>query len=250
MQTGGASRTLLERGYTKWNQLDDEQGDDAPRLLPILVLEHAAQWRTIYRLAARAVCQAEHYAAAYTLPRREAAGVPLPSGVLCRAGVLCALRALIFFRETGSSDFPAEEQSSIQQPRWDQKGEYVRSAATSPAESGNKPLICPTGGKTAMLCWALRATQQNIRSWNCFLGCQRSYSGFTVWWSVSPCLLTPLLKLSGTKSFHRAISLGRHEGPADWEHLTPGLSSPCPNQLSASPLPVTTLCLPLSSHSI
>lgn len=35
----------------------------------------------------------------------------------------------------------------MQQSRWDQKGEYMRSAAISRVESGNTPLIYPTGGK-------------------------------------------------------------------------------------------------------
>jgi len=59
----------------------------------------------------------------------------------------------MFFKETRSSDFPAEEQSGIQQSRWHQKGGYVRSAAISLVESSGTSLICPTGGKIAMFCW-------------------------------------------------------------------------------------------------
>lgn len=87
-----------------------------------------------------------------------------------------ALQALIFFKETGSSDFPAEKQSSTQPSDWDQEGEYVRSAAISLVESGSTPLIYPTGGKTAKFCCGVRIKKNIFQSWDLFLGYQENYS--------------------------------------------------------------------------
>lgn len=79
-----------------------------------------------------------------------------PAGCLSTAVCSVPLQAFTFFKGTGSSDFPAEKQSSIQQSGWDQEGEYVRSAAISLVGSGSTPLICPTGGKRAMFCCGMR----------------------------------------------------------------------------------------------
>lgn len=118
-----------------------------------------------------------------------------------------ALQALIFFKETGSSDFPAEKQLSTQPSGWDQEGEYVRSAAISLVESGSTPLIYPTGGKTAKFCCGVRIKKKYISELGFVFRLSENLHSFAVWWSLNPCFLALLLKLSGTEPSHRVTSL-------------------------------------------
>lgn len=100
-----------------------------------------------------------------------------------------------------------------------------------------------------MFCWGMRI-KKNISELELVFRLSAKLLRFTVWWSLNPCSFTPLLKLSGTESFHRVRALVWHKCPTDSNHITPGRSSSCQNWISVSSLPITALCLPFSSHSI